>query len=253
MSEDNASAFAVHENLDTAYTNLAALVRYFQNRNFIGRIHVVLDEYEADVMLDGKNPPLVREIDHAKQRTGESEEALRRLFVRASEPGGLINVYESRASERVQPLPPGMPERLAPPKLVQPSPDQPEILTVAGELIAGVERAAISLGVDFDGAFDQARIALADDYGFFDPTIDDFVYKNGLVSLKSNPATNVVVSGVTECLRRTVNTIAKGLKERSIRERVALELALLVRRRKSMLEKFNLSKQLDRIAGTRVL
>jgi len=43
-------------------------------------------EYEADVMLNGKNPPLVRETDHAKQRSGESEEALRRIYVRASEP-----------------------------------------------------------------------------------------------------------------------------------------------------------------------
>jgi hypothetical protein len=253
MSEDNAAQFAVHENLDTAYTNLAALVRYFQNRNFIGRIHVVLDEYEADVMLSGKNPPLVRETDHAKQRTGESEDDLRRLFVRASEPGGLISVYDSRASEPGRPAPLRIPGVALPAPPVQPKPEQPEILTVAGELIAGVERAVVSLGVDFDGAFDQSRIGLADDYGFFDPTVDDFVYKNGLVKLKSNPATNVVVSGVTECLRRTVNTIAKGPKERTIRERVALELALLVRRRKSLLEKFNLNKQLDRIAGTRVL
>jgi hypothetical protein len=212
-----------------------------------------MDEYEADVMLSGKKPPLVRETDHAKQRTGESEEALRRLFVRASEPGGLISVYESRASEPGQSLPLRVPGTAAPTPLVQPNPDQPEILTVAGELIAGVERAAVALGVDFHGAFDKARIALADDYGFFDPTVEDFVYKNGLVNLKSSPATNVVVSGVTECLRRTVNTIAKGPKERTIRERVALELALLVRRRQSLLEKFNLGKQLDRIAGARVL
>jgi hypothetical protein len=253
MSEENAAHFAVHENLDTAYTNLAALVRYFQNRNFTGRIHVVMDEYEADVMLSGKTPPLVRETDHAKQRTGESEEDLRRLFVRASEPGGLISVYESRVSEPGQPMALRVPGVAPPTPLVQPNTDRPEILTVAGELIAGVERAALALGVNFDRAFDQARIGLADDYGFFDPTVDDFVYKNGLVNLKSNPATNVIVSGVTECLRRTVNTIAKGPKERTIRERVALELALLVRRRKSMLEKFNLSKQLDRIAGTRVL
>jgi len=34
---------------------------------------------------------------------------------------------------------------------------------------------------------------------------------------------------------------------------VALELALLVRRRQPLLEKHNISKQLDRIAGTRVL
>jgi len=65
-------------------------------------------EYEADVMLNGKNPPLVRETDHAKQRSGESEEALRRIYVRASEPGGLISVYESRV---LQPVPLAAPAR----------------------------------------------------------------------------------------------------------------------------------------------
>ena len=35
---------AVHQNLDTAYVNLAALVRHLQQRDFTGRVHVELDE-----------------------------------------------------------------------------------------------------------------------------------------------------------------------------------------------------------------
>ncbi|MEA2172739.1 MAG: hypothetical protein QOD00_331, partial [Blastocatellia bacterium] len=80
----------VHENLDTAYVNLGALLRYLQAREFTGRVHIELEEYDADVFLNGKESPRVRETDHTTGRAGEGEEALRRLMVRASSPGGLV-------------------------------------------------------------------------------------------------------------------------------------------------------------------
>ena len=45
----------------------------------------------------------------------------------------------------------------------------------------------------------------------------------------------------------------REVRERSVRERVALELAVLARRRESALARFQLLQQLDRIAGTRVV
>src|SRR5882762_6503915 len=228
MTESNAS-HAIHENLDTAYTNLAALVRYLQGREFVGRIHIIMAEYEADVILNGKNPPLVRETDHAKQRSGESEEALRRIYVRASEPGGLISVYESRV---VQPVPLAAPaatvsiNRTTPTLSEVPKPeenaDRREVLEIAGQLIAGVQRAANGFGGGFQKAFDASRVELADDFSFLDPTTTDLSYNDGIVQLKSQVAINAIVSGITECLRRTVNAISKGPRERTNRERVAL-------------------------------
>ena len=44
-----------------------------------------------------------------------------------------------------------------------------ETMRVSGELIAGVERAATSLGADFASLFRETRISLADDYAFLDP------------------------------------------------------------------------------------
>jgi len=258
MTESNAS-HAIHENLDTAYTNLAALVRYLQGREFVGRIHVVMAEYEADVILNGKNPPLVRDTDHAKQRSGESEEALRRIYVRASEAGGLISVYEWPAIEPVHLATPAATasiKRTTPlagvPKPEENS-DRREVLEIAGQLISAAQRAANGFGADFQKAFDASRVELADDFSFLDPTTADLSYNDGIVQLKSQVAIKEIVSGITECLRRTVNAISKGPRERTNRERVALELALLVRRRQPLLEKHNINKQLDRIAGTRVL
>src|SRR5437764_12942808 len=99
MQERDAKSRTVHENLATAYVNLAALLRYLQGREFAGRVHVELDEYEADIFLNVGEQPRVRERDHATGRQAEGEDALQRLLVRAREPGGLVSVYENNFGE----------------------------------------------------------------------------------------------------------------------------------------------------------
>src|SRR5918998_1481877 len=85
---------ALHENLDTAYVNLAALLRYLQQRDFTGRVHVELDEYDGDIYLSARAPINARERDHATGREDVGQSALQRILVRASEPGGRVSIYE---------------------------------------------------------------------------------------------------------------------------------------------------------------
>src|SRR5258708_27382110 len=85
----------VYKNLDTSYLNLAALLRYLQQRGFSGRIHFELEEYEVDVLMNGENDLSVREIDRTTGQVQEGDEQLRQLLVRASSPGGLASVYEN--------------------------------------------------------------------------------------------------------------------------------------------------------------
>src|SRR5918999_5784363 len=99
MHEGDAKSRPVHENLDTAYVNLAALIHYLRQRDFQGHVHVLLDEYEADIFLSVGEKPGIRETDHATGRTDEGEAALQRLLVRAREPGGLVSVYEGSREE----------------------------------------------------------------------------------------------------------------------------------------------------------
>lgn len=84
----------IHENLDTSFVNLSALLRYLQRRQFVGRTRVELSGYEADIVLLEGNKMQVREHDRIAGRRGEGEEALQRLLIRAREPGGTINVYQ---------------------------------------------------------------------------------------------------------------------------------------------------------------
>lgn len=85
----------IHENLDTSFVNVSALLRYLQRRQFVGRIRVELSGYEADINLLEGNKMQVREHDLLAGRVAEGEQALQRLLIRAREPGGRINVYQT--------------------------------------------------------------------------------------------------------------------------------------------------------------
>ncbi|MBA2732819.1 MAG: hypothetical protein H0U54_07985 [Acidobacteria bacterium] len=263
MHERNEKYHLVHGNLDTTYVNLAALVHYLRQREFNGWVHVELDEYDADIFLNAKEPPRVRETDHATNRTSEGEAALQRLLVRAREPNGLVSIYEvereEEANEEVSSTAAANAPAQAETDNRNASPEESEemdwhdLVRLSGELIATVERGALSAGADFASLFRTVSLSLADDYSFLDPGTGRFEYGNGTAQLRAKPSAHAFVSGISEALRGVVNKISTGPRAKSVRERVALDLAVLARRQQSKLAKFKFTPQLDRIAGTRVL
>ena len=85
----------IHENLDTSFVNLSALIKYLRRRQFAGSVRIELSGYEADIYLSAENQLKVREYDHIAGRIAEGEEALQRILIRSREPGGIINVYQN--------------------------------------------------------------------------------------------------------------------------------------------------------------
>lgn len=85
----------VHKNLDTAFVNLSALIRYLRRRQFVGSVRVELDNYEGDIVLTAECQIRAREYDRTAGRVAEGDDALERLLIRAREPGGIINVYRA--------------------------------------------------------------------------------------------------------------------------------------------------------------
>ncbi len=85
----------VHENLDTSFVNLSALVKYLRRRQFIGSVRIELSGYDADIDLTAEHQIKAREHDRIAGRISEGEEALQRILIRAREPGGIINVYQT--------------------------------------------------------------------------------------------------------------------------------------------------------------
>jgi hypothetical protein len=127
------------------------------------------------------------------------------------------------------------------------------IVKASGELVGGVERALSGPGADFNSIFDGARLELADDYTFLDPMSGEFTYSDSVVTLGSELPVGSYVIGLSETLRRVVDAVAIGDRARRVRERVALELVSVARKRREILERSGFLSQLDRIAGTKVL
>jgi hypothetical protein len=251
------------ESLDTTYVNLGALIRYLRERNFVGRVHVELDQYEADVSLDGSESPTVRESDDAAGGEMQGDASLARLLVRAGGPGGLITVYErheERADDKIAAnFALGKPAAQHLSAEIEAAAGEPsaedldwdDLLRASGALIAAVERAVQTTGEDFATYLRLMRLELGDDYPFLDPTLGGFEYSNSAVRLSEQPAAGAYISSLSECLRRIINKVAAAKKATLFRERLAVELAVAARRQANAFAQF--TPQLDRIAGTRVL
>src|SRR5437016_943846 len=98
--------------------------------------------------------------------------------------------------------------------------DQNEMIAmtkVSGELIGAVERVVNGAGVDFADLLRSARVELADDYSFLDPTSNEFQYADSAVTLREGPSPNSYVAGLSELLRRIVNKVAEGDRARRMR------------------------------------
>jgi|SRR5882724_3008101 len=285
----------VHENLDTTFVNLWALLRNLSQRGFIGRVRVELKDYTADVFLTGSSTPLVHEIDRAAGTDTLEEAALHRLVLRVRETPGTISVFEGpdeavavqgtanpatetdgsrsvRESQERNPLVHHEPdeeaitvsdepilrsteigESVAPTDEPMDEIEWSAIVKASGELIGGVERALTGTVADFASLFDAARLELADDYTFLDPMSGTFTYSNSIVTLTAEVPANSYVVGLSEALRRVVAGVATGDRARRVRERVALEMFSVVRKRKEILARSGFLPQLDRIAGTKVI
>jgi hypothetical protein len=126
-------------------------------------------------------------------------------------------------------------------------------MSLSGELIGAVERGINASGEDFAAIFNAARLELADDYSYLDPISNALGYSNDAVSLTQDVPEAVYVTGLSEALRRTVDRVAVGDRARRVRERIALELLGVARKRRVALEHSRFAGQLDRIAGTKVI
>lgn len=247
------------ENLDTSFVNLARLIRYLREREFSGRVHITLDQYEADVFLYRDAAPSVWEIDRVTGRDAQGEGALERLLVRAQEPGGLITIHK-RSSEPtaadIETDEPVIEINEHPAAATSAAGPETEVnwdrlLAATADLISAVERAVQTTGGDFAEQFHASGLELGDDYPFIDPTLGDFEYQPNGLRVRKRPAMTVYVNSISAGLRRVIDKVAARGDSTRFRERVAAELAIAARKQPDALAEF--TPHLDRIAGTRVL
>lgn len=237
--------------LNTSFVNLAAFIRFLREQGFRGRMHVTLEEYDADIFLYGAETPSVWENDLSAGRESQGEAAMQRLLVRAREPGGVITLFEEAPAEVTTSGDHFAITEEVRNQLEKFENDLSALVPVSSQIIAAVERATSNAGASFKDNFNRARVELGDDYPFLDPTVGGFEYMDNEVTLDSKPSAITYAQGVSEILNRVVNYVAEKQNESTFRELVAAELAITVRRLPDGAGEFG--NQLNRIAGTRVL
>jgi hypothetical protein len=238
------------DTLETAYVSVAALIRYLREKEFVGRLHVTLEQFECDVFLYGSDEPSVWELNRSTGKEEQGQAALQRLLVRSREPGGVITVYEGATQTASKTATSPTAEETYEDHGKTTQPDLNGLIPFAGAIIGAVERAVETTGGEFAQQFYQARVEIGDDYPFMDPTVGGFDYANSKLELQSSPTRSALIQALVESLKRVVTRVAQHTDETGFRERVAAELASTVRQWPNGVEE--LKVELDQITGVRV-
>ncbi len=85
----------IHQNLNTSFVNLTALVRHLWSLQFVGTVRVEFGNYEAEIKFLTNKKLQAREYDHNSRITGKGEDAFHRILFRSREPNGRINVLRN--------------------------------------------------------------------------------------------------------------------------------------------------------------
>jgi hypothetical protein len=196
----------LYRNLDTTFVNLWSLLRTLAERGFVGRVHVDLKDYSADIFVDGSNTPLTREIDHTAGTDTLEIEALHRVVLRARETPGTISVFEG-AREALPPQELPATQMPAPPLLPQPSLEHsPEASAASHETVRPSKPIATTAG-----AIEQSG----------EMETGDQIYRSG--SYQDWPAILTATGELVAAVERAL--VASASNFTSLFETVRLELA----------------------------
>jgi hypothetical protein len=211
----------IHQNLNTSFVNVGALVRYLRGLQFVGSIRIELSSYEADIIFTSSNRITGREYDHIAGRISHGEHALQRILLRAKEPHGRIHVYKSvggyaghdDGSVFVDKQIIAQARELAAShggtvvtekgvEIVMNSRDSEKALLLAAlSEILRIFDDALALGnLSFTSAFRLACAAIATDHPFMESDGCALVYRDGEIRLNTSAGTEDVIAAVFDAL-----------------------------------------------------
>ena len=272
----------IHENLNTSFVNLPALVRHLRGMQFVGSIHIETLGYEADIEFTGTSTMRACETDHVAGLITYGETALRRILERSKEPGGLIHVYQGQAHNRkrvfvdrsiasranrsvsgmsdtrVRNFEKGMKGGIYPhikfktrrkrPELETPE-NWTELLNLISELLRTVDDTMSEAHINFADAFRNACGFISADYPFLDPDSDVFSYADGFISVRRQLASQDLASGIVAALGRIFERLAEDAYFENVYRLTMKQTRALVIRRKQQFEKFSITEQLEEVTG----
>lgn len=213
----------IHQNLNTSFVNVGALVRYLRGLQFVGSIRIELASYEAEIVFTESRTVRAREYDPIAGRIAHGEAALQRILIRAKEPHGRIHVYKAAegyagrndgsifvdkaimvgARELAASRGGTSVSTAVSREVVLSSRDSQsaQVLAAISELLRIIDEALAIGKVSFSAAFRVACDAIASEFPFMRESRGALVYKNGEIALNTDADANVVSSAVFSALR----------------------------------------------------
>jgi hypothetical protein len=211
----------IHQNLNTSFVNVGALVRYLRQLQFVGSIRVELSSYEADIIFTSSMTIRAREYDHIAGRISQGEQALKRILIRCKEPHGKIDVYKAAegyagADESVfvdkaiivdaREMAASTGGTAATEKgfefvLSEYDSENALVLAALSEILRKVERALAQGNLSFTSAFQLSCDSIAAAYPFMEKNRHAMIYKKGEIRLSVPAKAASVTSAVFDALR----------------------------------------------------
>lgn len=122
-----------------------------------------------------------------------------------------------------------------------------ELTTLTAALLGAADNILKTANLGFSDAFNKARIEISGECPFLHPERGVFHYAEGRVGLYEEVPPNLLVSGVSECLRRILNKLVSNPKFFALYKHITQQILILVRQRRPQFDKFGYTRQLERI------
>jgi hypothetical protein len=213
----------IHQNLNTSFVNVGALVRYLRGLQFVGSIRIELASYEAEIIFTESRTVRAREYDHIAGRIAHGEAALQRILVRAKEPHGRIHVYKTtegytgrdQGSIFIDKTIMAGARELAASRggtavntnasrevvLSGRDSENAQVLAAISELLRMIDEALAVGKLSFPAAFRVACDEIASEFPFMRKSRGALVYKNGEIALNADADAKVVSAAVFSALQ----------------------------------------------------
>lgn len=223
----------IHQNLNTSFVNVTALVRYLSGLQFVGSIRIELASYDADIVFTGSKMIRAREFDHIAGRISHGEEALKRILVRSREPHGRIHVYKAidgyagRDDGSIfvdKKIMSGAREMATNRGGVVVADSNKEVvldgreveislvLAALSEVLHVIEKSLAKGNIDFPAAFRIACNGISPRFPFLQSSRSAIVYKRGEITLDTRADIDLVIAAVFAALRPIFRRLRSEVK-----------------------------------------
>ena len=259
----------IHQNLNTSFVNVAALVRYLRSLQFVGSIRIELSSYDADIVFTSSGMILAREYDHIAGRISKDSDALKRILIRAREPHGRVHVYKAaegyaghddglvfvdraivtKAREMAANTGGKMASTTRYERLMNDADGENAlVLDALSELLRAIDEILAKGKLSFAAAFGIACDAIAPKYPFMNSDGRATLrYKNGEIKLRSTADVETVVSAVFAALRPIFNRLRREKKYEGLSSVLVIRLQEMSREKRKEYDRLSLMQHIEEL------